>query len=916
VCVATILGQKINIKGQITDSSKVALIGASAVLLNTEDSVLVTFSLSDDDGNITFRKVENKPYLFSVTYLGYYTYMIPIDPTQSEGDFDIGTIMMAEQASNLDEVTVRADMIPIRINKDTIEYNAAAFRTKPNANVEDLLKQLPGVEVDEEGGITAQGEEVTKVFVDGKEFFGNDPKIATKNLPAIAIDKIKVFDKKSDLAEFTGIDDGSREKSIDLKLKESFKQGYFGTLTAGHGDFGRYEAKGNLNKFNKKTQFSVLLGANNVNEQSFSFTDYMNFSGGMQNMMSGGGRGGFAGSSNFFGDGNNSGYTNSIGSGVNYSVQFTKATKLNLSYFYNHISKDFDQEVFTETYLPTRTTLANALSEQEDKSNGHQFAANFDTKIGEKQSFRLRSSFGVNDNASLGRFADLIEDDRGVLETDALRRNNSNGDNLSYNANAYYRYSINKKGRSLNTDFSISKNDRDMGNLVNSLNQYYTGRVPIIDTINQNTIQATDNVRFGGSLAYSEPLGKKKFVDISYDYRNNDQNVLQDVYDFDPLNTSDREYNFDLSNFYNSIDDYHNFGGNFRASFKYSNLTLGSKYQITKLTGNVESYELPILNEYNTLLPYMTYEYNFSSSKSLSMNYTTSVREPSVTQLQPITDNSNPLRISEGNPDLLPEYRHSLSLRYRSFDQISLRSLFGSFRFSYTKDQIRNTKTITDNNVTITRPDNLGDGYNFSSYISHSGQINDLKIRYNINVNGSMNHGQTILNNIQTESDSYFGSTRLRLENKNKETLDLVLSGRWGYNRTQYSITNDFNSSYWNYNYTFDFGWNINDSWDIRSDFRYSIYNFANSDMTQHVPLWSMEVSKFVLRGNKGQIKLAVVDLLNENTGIRQNVGDNYISDIRTITLGRYVMASFTYALRGFDQGASRSRMGSRYRRH
>ena len=341
---------KADIKGTVLDTANLPLNGATVVLLNATDSVLVKFGLSNTQGKFFFRKVESGNYLLQITYLGLGKYSEEISFDAANGDLILEAVSLQMPDMTLGEVTIEGERTPIVIRGDTIEYNADAFQTQPNAVVEDLLRKLPGVEVERDGTVKAQGEQVQRVFVDGKEFFGDDPKMATKNLPADAVDKVQVYDKASEMAEFTGIDDGREQKAINLELKEGKKQGLFGKLMAGYGTEERFEAKGNINRFSDKMQFSAIGMGNNINEQGFSMQDYINFMGGLRSMMSGGGgvriaidldEGGGMG-----GPGGGAGITTSAGGGINFNYDIGKKTKFHSSYFYNYLNTRNESEIY------------------------------------------------------------------------------------------------------------------------------------------------------------------------------------------------------------------------------------------------------------------------------------------------------------------------------------------------------------------------------------------------------------------------------------------------------------------------------------------------------------------------------------------------------------------------------------------
>lgn len=284
------MAQKFIIKGTVTDSSRAAMPSATVMLMSAKDSSLVNFTVTDAQGGFELRNVSRGDYRVQITFVGF----APFSKSVLASDFvspvvSVGELQLQPATKQLDEVLVMGEKAPVTVKRDTIEFNAGSFKTQANANVEDLLKKMPGIQVETDGSIRAQGEQVQRVMVDGREFFGRDPKLATRNLPADAVDKVQVFDKKSDQAVFTGIDDGQREKTINLELKEEKRNGAFGTLTAGGGTDSRWQGRASINKFGKGSQLSLLGMGNNVNEQGFSIDDYMNFSGGTRQVMGGGG---------------------------------------------------------------------------------------------------------------------------------------------------------------------------------------------------------------------------------------------------------------------------------------------------------------------------------------------------------------------------------------------------------------------------------------------------------------------------------------------------------------------------------------------------------------------------------------------------------------------------------------------------
>ncbi|HPI09019.1 MAG TPA: TonB-dependent receptor, partial [Saprospiraceae bacterium] len=393
--------KSVTVEGAVADSSGIGLPSASVVLLQQKDSVMHAFGLSGPEGRFAVKRVAPGDYILQITYLGYQTYAQRVSVPADQPKFSLEKILLAPSNTLLNAVDITAQQAPISIRKDTIEYNAGAFQTQPGSVVEDLLRKLPGVEVQQDGTIKAQGETVQNVLVEGKEFFGNDPKIATKNLPADAVDKVQVFDKKSDMAEFTGIEDGRDQKTINLKLKADKKQGHFGNVSAGYGTENRYQGKFNLNRFSKKMQFSAIGAANNTNEQAFSFEDYINVMGGLSNFMTGGGSGRVRIEINEdsgipLPGSTSRGFTDTQAGGLNLNYEFSQKTELNGNYFFNRIENDLDRLATRQNLLGFGNYDSRDQELRNSENMNHRLNLTLRHKIDSFQNIIARANFSYN----------------------------------------------------------------------------------------------------------------------------------------------------------------------------------------------------------------------------------------------------------------------------------------------------------------------------------------------------------------------------------------------------------------------------------------------------------------------------------------------------------------------------------------
>ena len=885
--------RNVSIGGQVLDSLECPMISATVVLLQAADSVISSFSITDAQGQFEMKRVNPGDYVLQISYVGYQSYSDSLLVDGEIEKIDIGAINMKTLTSALDEVVVNADRIPMMIKKDTIVYNADAFKTQPNDRVEDLLRKLPGMEVEADGTIKAQGEEVRQVLVDGKEFFGRDPQIATKNLPAAAVQNVEVFDKKSEMAEFTGIDDGQEEKAINLELKEEHKKGVFGSLSAGYGTEDRFRGNANINKFTKTQQISLIGVANNVNEQGFSLNDYVQFAGGLSSLMrGGGGRATLSGVP--ISDGVSDGFVNTGALGLHYNQELGKKVELNANYFYSRIKNDILQEVRRENILGDESFLQTEDDDQETLNANHRVNLNLDFNIDTSQNLEFRSTLAFNDSelASLSR--SNVFNPAGSLENEGNSDNRSFGENLDLSTELIYRKKFAKRGRSFSGTLTFGMQDNNQDVNLRSLNTFFDqAGGSSIDSIFQDQYQTNDQTNYGVEVAYIEPLGGNKFLGLDYSRRNFSNEVLKDVFD---LENSGRIFNNRLSNHYNRDYVYDKGDVSLRWIKGKSNLNVIASLQQSNLTGDLVLDEASIEKTYTNFLPRLTWSFDISRSKNLRLSYNTSVREPSITQLQPIVDNSNPLNIYVGNPDLEQEYSHRLNLRFFSFSQFSMTNFFASITGTYTDNAIVNSKTIDDRFIQITKPVNIDNDYRLNSFLGFGTPLRFVKTRVNVHANFGFNRGSVFVNDFEEITNRYNSSIELSFDNQQKDLLDLRLGGGVGHSLTEYSVSSSLDQDYFNQNYFIDAVVNIGQNWAVGSKLDYSIYSGGTFSNQRTVPIWEASLTRYLMH-KRGQIDLMAFDILNKNIGFQQSVDLNYIEDVRIKSLGQYFMLKLTYSL-------------------
>lgn len=896
--IGKINAQKINVTGEVKDTLNEPLIGATVMLLNAKDSVLAKFGITNGKGEFKLDRISPDDYILQITYLGYANLSQPVSIANDHKA--LGAFQLQPESALLEQVEVKADFVPIRMKNDTVEYNAAAFQTKPNADVEALLKKLPGVEVDRNGDIKAHGENVQKILVDGKEFFGNDPKIATKNLPADAIDKVQVFDKKSDIAEFSGIEDGREAKTINLSLKEDHKQGYFGKVKGGYGTEDRYENKFNVNRFGHNIQFSALGMFNNTNEQGFSINDYINMMGGLNNLLSGN-----SGEISLDGDDlglpldsgqKSQGFTTTSAGGVNFNWELSKKTKLHTSYFYNGIKKDLDLTENQQSILGEESYNSTRTAQAKRKNEGHRLNLNFSSKIDSFQTVKWRTNLGyTNKNNSSNSFRETFNL-ADILENDSRQQLATEGDDFRWNTNLTYLKRFKKKGRFFTINGAYEKTNKTQTTDLMALNQFFVNQT-LNDSLLQDHLRDNQQTNYGVGITYTEPVGKAKYLEINYSYQNYHNDLEKTVFD---RSASNLVFNPLLSNHFQRDYLYHRTGLNYKWKLKKMNLNAGVHAQNARLKGTLLLNDFSLRKDFFNVLPKLNLTYDFKATRSLRLDYRTTVREPSLEQLKPIVDNSDPLNIYVGNPALQPEYLHDFRLNFNSFDQFSSVSIFLSANATFTNHKIVNARTIDDQFRQTIQPINFGETTSYNTYLSFAAPLKFMKSRMNLTVDYDFSQGNYLVNDFNNPFKNRTTGLDVNLTNKNTDIIELAIGYKWTKNGIDYDRDIAQNQTYNQQIFYTDIGLDLGGNWTISSTIDYTRYSNASFGAATDIALWRAALEYRFLENKRGTLKLAANDILNQNLGINRHSQLNFVQEQRIVSLGRYFMLSFTYALSAF----------------
>lgn len=881
------------IRGTILDETSNALPFAAVSLLHLPDSTIYVQGQTNEEGNFRFStEKEATRFLLQISYIGYEFYSREILATGSRFDtLEFGNLKLVPLSKLLDEAVVTASREAVQIKGDTMAFDAKSFQTQPNAMAGDLIKKLPGMEIEKDGTVKAQGEDVQQILVNGKPFFGTDVQIALQNLPADAIESVEIYDKKSDQSAFTGIDDGVRQKTINIRLKTNLTKTKTGKLTGGYGTDDRYLGRLNYNSFSEKQNITILGAANNINRTGFAQEDFSAFTG--QNKRGGG---------NFNNPQQNQnaakGFQETQSGGFNFTNNLTSKTELTASYFYNNQNTLNDRTVDRQNFLPTGTFFTHAKAVTETTNKNHRINATIDQKIDSFTSFRISAngSFTENNYETTSDSRNLKGDT--LLQNQQKRHSNTEGGGFGGSTNFLLRRRLGKAGRTTSINFSYSRNTSERDAALQSKVNYYdnTGLAYRNDTIDQTDARINRRNNYNTTFSYTEPLSKKVILEGNYRIGFADNYANRDVYNI--KNGEIVSLNTDLSNLYNNTFMYHRVGTNLRVlgGQKY-NFSTGLQFQNSVLKGEFITRNDNLEQTFRYLLPNMRWDYNFTKQERVNFSYETEVNEPSIDQLQPVRDNSDPLNLYFGNKDLKPEYGHNLRLRYTNVNKKTLTYFNANLNGTYSTNKIANMMTVDSLFRRITQPVNTPSAYSADGHASYGIRFWHQRMRMNWSSNGSVARGTSFINGVENINDRYNVSTSFRTEFQMPDTFELSLRAVVRYSKTDYSFQSNLQQWYWTYNYEADMTIGLPLSMRFNSTFDYTILSGKTFGTTPGIPLLSLALTKYFDKKRTMELRLTVVDVLNKNTGINRTADGNYIQEEVVRSLGRYGLMTFTYAL-------------------
>lgn len=891
--------------GTIIDSTG-TVAAVNVKLTSATDSVTVTTNLK---GVYDFPIVTSKNFKITVIGIGYETFTRRYVMDDGTKPIKLDPIKLKVQTNMLNTVTVNA-VIPITIKEDTIEYKASAYKVREGSPVEDLLKKLPGVSVDANGNVTAHGKLVSKVRVDGKDYFTGDVQTATQNLPADIVESIQVIDDYGDQANLTGIKTGDPDKILNITIQKGKKKGKFGQGTVGAGNDGRYQTKLSANSFNNDQQISLLGTDNNNNTNAFNLTQ-AGGSGGRSGKSRGGGGSSDGGVSTA------NGITDNKSLGLNYRDAWGKKITIYGSYSFadkdtKSTSTSLQQDIFQSGSL-----INNDNTIDQNHSINHRFDFNMEYKIDTLNYMKFNPNFSYgssNDNNS-----DIFSNMRNSATVNGTEYSLTNSTAPSGGATLLFNHKFHTKGRnlSISTSYSYSNHTQDFNDKYTTVQDSIT--TPLYQQINTNSNSSKFNVHF----SYLEPLGNTTYLEANYSYSYSNTDNDKYNYRIDPI-TGAQAYVDSLSTLYNYQFITNRFGLNLRGVKTKYNYTIGLSAQPATLTG--ESHDFHTSTSTFNIVPTARLVYNFEKNHSLTINYSGNSSQPSFAQLQEQPDYSNPQNIVYGNPHLKPSFSNSINLRYNQFDIASGNSLFTNLSFNTIEDQIvANTSPVaTDNGTdgtvsTSTKQEthylNTSGYYSMNGNYAFSKPFANRKFTVTLNGSGAFNNNVSYIEDQRNLGKNWVFSQGAKLRVDIDSVMDTEFSGNYSINTTKYTLPSSINTNAKTWTIGIDGRSYFFYNWILGYNLVQTINEGFSSTVKANPTLLSSYIECQFLKKNIASLRFQAFDLFNENTGITRTVSGNQIIDTRTNRLGRYFMLTFTLRLQKFAGSQQRGGKGGGGRR-
>ncbi|MCX6233362.1 MAG: TonB-dependent receptor [Bacteroidetes bacterium] len=925
LCSIHSFGQNVSLTGVVMDSTnREPLMGAHLILIHQFQSIQYA-QTSNIEGSFNFKNIKSGNYWLTISYMGFNTYNHPL--IVSNTPVNLGNIYLSKANINLDEVQV-TDVVPMSVQKgDTLQFNARAFKTNPDAYAEDLIGKMPGMVV-ENGSVKAQGEEVKKVLVDGKKYFDEDPMIALKNIPAEVIDKIEVFDEHSEQNKLTGFDDGQSVRAINIVTDHSLRVSQFGEVYAGYGYPGKYSAGGNVNIFNNDKRISVIGLSNNINQQNFSMQDLLGVitnEGGMPGMGPGSGVGPPGG-----GDqgtppggpglpGNNfivspqSGISKTQSIGLNYSDSLGRHINISTSYFFNYSDNHSNQKVNQQYFLSDGGDhYYKELNNSGSQNMNHRLNLRLEYVMDTLNTLIFSPRLYFQGNKSSSDIAGQSMNGTIVARsTKSYNTTDLTGYNLS--GDLMYMHRSKKKGRTASINMRSGLNQKKGDDSQESYEFYTDGNIEYIDSLEQHADIYSDGSTISSRLVFTEPLNKNGL--LQFNYSNSFTGNYSDQQTFIP-DTLTRQFSLldtALSNKFKKQYSSHSVGTGYLYRSKNLFVTAGFDYQYASLRSEQQFPEKYGLKQsFYSILPQARMNINFTSFQRLQLIYRSLASSPSIKQLQNVVNDENPLQLSVGNENLKQEIDHNILLRF------TLKNITGSsilmllVSADFTRNYIGNNTLIANKDTLIGKdfrlkkgtiliqPVNI-DGYRDFRFFTTCGiPLKSLRCNLNLQASYGLTREPGIINGAENFSNNHSFAVNIMLSSNISQNLDFSFSSRSTVNNTVNSIQKELNEKYIKQNTMLQFYSMCWKGLVIQAQLSHEFYHGLSAGYDQNYFICNLSLGKKIFNNQRGEIRLSANDLFNQSKNLQRVVTDAYIEDIETEILQRYCMLTFTYNLRNY----------------
>ncbi len=901
--------QDFEITGKIVDSASAPLQSATVYAEKVADSSLVTYTITEKDGSFSLQGSTKAERLnLYVSYTGFIPYkkIIEVKPM-----LNLGNIQLKVMDNTLDEVAIVSSRPPITVKKDTLEFNAESFDTRQDANLEDLMKKLPGVEVDTDGNITVNGKPVSRILVNGKEFFGNDPKIATKNLPKEIINKVQVTDTKTKSEEFTGKAGNPDDKTINIQLKEDKNKGYFARATAGGGTDERYELSGIGNIFKDKMRLSVLASSNNINSSGFSFDEVFDMMGRNARSINFNSNGSFG--INGVSYGSSGGITKSETAGFNYTNEWKNDIELNGDYFFGRNDTESRTKIERENILPDSRYFVNSLSESNLENDSHRANVRFEVEFDTLTRLSINPRFNANLGTSIRSREEETLDSNKELQNSTATSEKEDLESVNFSNNVDFIRRFGSRGSYLQLEFNHSHDQQKNDNYYTSESLFVTDSGENREFQDQYIDEDRTENTIETEIAKRSVLADKLFLDVKYELATSNSTNTRNVYDAD--NGAFTDLNEALSNSFEVHSYIHtpNAGINYEGEKWRVESEIGLLSTTLKTDNFME--DVSFNNTYNNVYVDASVRFNPERSKGIYFGYSTSADVPSIRQLQPVEDRTNPLNVVVGNPELEPAFNQRFRFNYRNFDFATRSGIFSYFNLNFIDNRVAAVSQVNENFVRRTTYTNV-DGVinaNLGATYSKSSKKDAREFRYRLSFNGSYNRNVGFINAVKYNSDQFSLSPGVQFTYAIEDVFELSPGYSFNYNDISYDINRDRDQSYANQTLSLE----ATSYWPknvvFGHDISFNKYGNVSPGFDDTAFLWNVSLGYQFLK-DKATLKVKVYDLLDQNVDTRRIVGDDYIQDVNNLILQRYAMLSFTYKISSFGGGeGSQSRGGRRF---